>query len=72
VSTDETDRLLSALDVPRLAEEVEARHTNAVDRSVTRYQRQKAGLEPYDALDACKAAQEAWERRHATEAQKAA
>jgi hypothetical protein len=71
VSTEETDRLIDALDLPG-AEERTARHGNAVDRSVLRYQRQKAGLEPWHALDALKAAQDAWERRRAAQAPKAA
>jgi hypothetical protein len=71
VTDDASDRLIDALR-EHSPEELEALHRSAVDRAVTRFQRQKAGLEPWGALDALRAAQDAWERRRRVKAPKAA
>ncbi len=64
---DETDRLLSALELTSgSTRDLDAALcTQAVDRAVLRFQRQKAGLDPWDAMTALEAARRAWERAHA-------
>lgn len=69
--TDATDRLIDALASHDQLER-DVRLGNAIDRSVRRFHRQKAGLEPWSAMDALKAAQEACEQRRSDKAPKAA
>lgn len=66
-----TDRLIDALRAhPHGTDELEL--GTRLDRAVTRFELQKAGRYPWEAMDALKAAHEAWERRRSIDTPKAA